>query len=296
MSQRVCLAIATFNRSLEVFNLLRWLRTLNDQPDEIIVVDQTAQHPSDVEAFLRAGNACGEFRWIRLDRPNLPTARNVAALNCSSDIMIFVDDDTIFPDGFISEYRRAFANSQVDAIAGGVIGPSGFRPATFSVKDYPSTLDSFMPKLVAWTGGFVDTVCGCNMAVRKTVMERVGGFDRNYVGTAMYEDKDFMRRVLEAGFRCEYRPEIALVHYLAEKGGCRNNFAPWFSEFEKASPHWRYALKFFSIGHFLRSVRVVFRSICFRKENVLQHPLLIPASVFSAVLALGQTYRTLDVR
>ena len=296
MSPRVCLAIATFNRSPELFNLLQWLGTLKDQPDEVVVVDQTPLHPSHVERFLREGGARGEFRWIRLDRPNLPTARNVAALNCSSDVMIFIDDDTIIPEGFITQYRRAFAESDVAAIAGGVISPLGFRPAIFSVNDYRSTLESFLPKFEAWTSSFVDSVCGCNMAVRKAVMDSVGGFDRNYVGTAMYEDKDFMRRVMESGFRCEYRPEIALVHYLAEKGGCRNNFAPWFSEFEKASPHWRYALKFFSIGHFLRSAKVVFRSICFRKENVLNDPLLIPVSVLSAALALGQTYRTLDVR
>lgn len=296
MRQRVCLAIATFNRSPELFNLLRWLRTLNDQPDEVVVVDQTPRHPSHIETYLLEGSARGEFRWIRLDRPNLPTARNVAALNCSSDIMVFVDDDTILPDGFISQYRRAFTESNVDAIAGGVIGPAGFRPAAFEVKHYRQTLQTFMPQFKAWTCDFVGSVCGCNMAVRKSVMERMGGFDRNYLGTAMYEDKDFMRRVMEAGYRCEYRSDIVLVHYLAETGGCRNSLAPWFSEFEKAGPHWRYALKFFSIGHFLRTVKVVFRSICFRKENVLKQPLLIPASLWSAFLALGQAYRTLNAR
>src|SRR5205085_12203743 len=59
----------------------------------------------------------------------------------------------------------------------------------------------------------VDWLPGCNISLRRTVLEQVGGFDPAYTLTNTREDMDFSFRVKRAGWRVVFNPAIAVVHY-----------------------------------------------------------------------------------
>lgn len=69
----------------------------------------------------------------------------------------------------------------------------------------------------------VDWICGASMLIRPAVLEAIGGFDENYF--LYYEETDFCRRALQAGFETWYIPESRVMHIsgqstrVTERGG-----------------------------------------------------------------------------
>jgi len=59
----------------------------------------------------------------------------------------------------------------------------------------------------------VDYVTGCGMLVRSEVFERIGLFDRRYF--IYYEDADFCRRALDAGFSVWCVPQARMWHKIS---------------------------------------------------------------------------------
>lgn len=76
-----------------------------------------------------------------------------------------------------------------------------------------------MPRLSQRT----DWVCGASMLIRPAVLAAIGGFDENYF--LYYEETDFCRRALQAGFETWYVPESRVMHIagqstrVTERGG-----------------------------------------------------------------------------
>jgi GT2 family glycosyltransferase len=62
---------------------------------------------------------------------------------------------------------------------------------------------------------------GANMSFRREVFDSVGGFDRNYVGSAILEDIDISVRLAAAGWKMVFEPKAELVHLSAPSGGVR---------------------------------------------------------------------------
>jgi len=64
----------------------------------------------------------------------------------------------------------------------------------------------------------VDYCSGACLAVRRSVFERLGGFDTRYA-PAYYEDVDLAFRLRENGYRVLYQPAAKIVHFEGSTGG-----------------------------------------------------------------------------
>ena len=67
----------------------------------------------------------------------------------------------------------------------------------------------------------IPSLKGANMSYRAEAVHQVGGFDRNYIGTALLEDTDYSHRVRVAGWKLIFEPAAELVHLSALTGGVR---------------------------------------------------------------------------
>lgn len=79
----------------------------------------------------------------------------------------------------------------------------------------------------------IDWVCGASMLIRPAVLDAIGGFDENYF--LYYEETDFCRRALRAGFETWYVPDSRVMHIagqstrVTERGGRPKRLpAYWF--------------------------------------------------------------------
>jgi len=191
---------------------------LQDYPDfELIIVDQTAKHSPEVEAFLRNRDN-PRYSYCLVTPPSLPAARNFGVARSTGEIVIFVDDDVLLDPGFIHAHVNAYNRSERIAAVGGRV-----RSGPIS-----SQLPAIIPKGV-WEGGLnypgtaeeLQTVMGCNMSLRRSVLKEIGGFDPSYVGNALREETDVCCRLRRAGYQIWYEPGAALDHLVASSGGCR---------------------------------------------------------------------------
>jgi cellulose synthase/poly-beta-1,6-N-acetylglucosamine synthase-like glycosyltransferase len=76
------------------------------------------------------------------------------------------------------------------------------------------------------------TAVGANMAVRRSVLDALGGFaphlGRNRGTLLCGEDHDFCQRVASAGYRSEYRPELKVRHWVPASRLRLRYFLRWF--------------------------------------------------------------------
>jgi N-acetylglucosaminyl-diphospho-decaprenol L-rhamnosyltransferase len=59
--------------------------------------------------------------------------------------------------------------------------------------------------------GFVEQPAGAFLMIRRDIWEKLGGLDEGF-HPVWFEDVDFCRRALDAGYRIEYVPEVKAVH------------------------------------------------------------------------------------
>ncbi|HVR38248.1 MAG TPA: glycosyltransferase family A protein, partial [Thermoanaerobaculia bacterium] len=79
------IAIPTYNRGAILVETIELLLALDPRADEIVIVDQTREHPADVAAKLEHWNRDKAIRWIRLEQPSIPHAMYIALASATSE-------------------------------------------------------------------------------------------------------------------------------------------------------------------------------------------------------------------
>lgn len=194
---------------------------------EIVVVDQTPKHTKEVEDYLAKKAREGAIRLFKAeDLPfqSLTKARNFGlAETPQAEIVIFTDDDVEVPAQFIKAHVAAYTDETVGAVAGRITVPGHTYP-----KENPEIIAG-----VTWFGAFINNFygtkeqdaegfVGCNFSLRRTVLEKVRGFDEAFTGNAIREDTDMAVRIRKAGYRIIFRPSAHLIHHMELEGGTRS--------------------------------------------------------------------------
>lgn len=207
----ITVAIPTYRREQVLIDTIRSLLDLEQRPEEILVIDQTAEHTSVTAASLRQWNESGEIRWHRLAQPSIPRAMNQGLLSARFDIVLFVDDDIVpFPD-LVAAHIDAHEQGH-RLVAGRVLQPWDEDTAgtSWSARRFASTesrdIDEFM---------------GGNFSVRRKDAIEAGGFDENFVRVAYNFEREFADRWRTRGGRIQFVPAAAIRHLKAESGGTR---------------------------------------------------------------------------
>ncbi|MEV0869278.1 glycosyltransferase family A protein [Brachybacterium paraconglomeratum] len=149
-------------------------------PFEVVVADnrstdgtaEVARHFSNrldirvVPAFERQGVNC---------------ARNAGIQAARGEIVVLLDADDRARPGVLAAFADAFAKEPALGIAGGIL--STRDPATYEME-HPQWYLPYLP--------------GCIMAIRREVIDAIGGFDESFVGG--HDEVDFCWRAQHAGF------------------------------------------------------------------------------------------------
>jgi GT2 family glycosyltransferase len=227
----VSVVVATIGRGRLLVQTVRGLLE-NDYPSfEVIVVDQTPEPDPDVVAFMEHNR--GRVTYVRRRQPGLPDARNAGVAVARGDVIVFVDDDVIPGRRLIAGHAGAYADSGIGGVAGRVLGVGGAPKTPERRKSHIAKI-RFMGLVVrdhfdADIRTRADHVRGCNMSFLRRAIDRAGGFDGRFGGSAHLEETDLALRVRAAGYRLVFEPDASLVHILEPVGGCRpKNLHDWF--------------------------------------------------------------------
>ena len=152
--------------------------------------------------------------------PGKSHALNTAVARAHGDLLVFTDDDVLPSPGWLAAYVRSFTETDADFAAGRVLplweapAPAWLSPdlyAALSIVDGGTR----RVRLVKGAADFIMPI-GANMAVRRRVFDRVGGWNPDLgklQGTLRTgEDHEFMLKMIAAGFTGVYEPEASVRH------------------------------------------------------------------------------------
>ncbi len=161
-------------------------------------------------------------KYIHLEKPGLPHARNVGIVTSTADIVLFMDDDAEMHSGCIEEHLRRHQSDERIGIVAGRIRQAG--AAQWADVSTVSTVDS---RTGTTTGNFdldfdgpIPYATGGHFSVKRSVLYRSGLFDARFRGPALFEDVDFSFRMRRCGYIVSYASSALVTHYSKDIGGC----------------------------------------------------------------------------
>ncbi len=204
-----------------------------DYPNfEVLVVDQTAKHQPEIQAYLEEMAEAGKIKWLRLDWASLPGARNYAVRRASGEIILFIDDDVQLTPGLLVAHTKNYVqNPEVGAVAGRVFDKMKLSDSGGDLQIEYLPPEAMDPGIAWYHIDLVHTIKpqqvltarGCNMSFRREIFTKYGlRFDERFGGSAVREESDFCLRVRQTGYKIWYDPEAHLVHLGEETGGCHD--------------------------------------------------------------------------
>ncbi len=180
-----------------------------DRVVEIILADQGP--PGNNSAYCqRLADRGVPLTHLLLDRPGVQHARNAAIRQATGALLLFTDDDCIVTPDWAQAIRRGFADPSRHCVVGRVY-PYGNVPGKLPC----SILERPHPRLFRGNQFPFDIGVGNNMAFRRKLLQRIGGFDETLgAGTPAKAcgDTEMFHRILKTGHTIAYQPEAVLYH------------------------------------------------------------------------------------
>ena len=172
----VSVLICTYNRRPFLEKLVDSIKVQLpvDFPIEILIVDNNS---SDGTAAYAQAVAAEEpaFNYLFEGQQGLSHARNAGAKAAAHDFLLYLDDDALLPPHYLPTLGRLLAEHDPDFL-GGPLYPLYLDPKP---DWFPESLE--IRRKTAQSGFDQDvTLTGANYGVRKSVLEKVGGFDPRY--------------------------------------------------------------------------------------------------------------------
>jgi GT2 family glycosyltransferase len=185
----------------------------NEHPDfDVVVVDQSDDDRTGeiVRAIARGDR---RLRYVHTMPPGLSRAYNVGIRLTTAPIIAFTDDDCVAARDWISSVARAFeGDPSAEMLYGRVAMPRDLEPRDGQVPVLPIERAERLDR----RNGFRIYGMGANYALRRTLFERIGGFDEILGGGGPLrssQDFDFQFRAYRAGAAVLLRPEVVVDHY-----------------------------------------------------------------------------------
>ncbi len=173
----------------------------------------TVHGPDDVESLTMVRECFPQVRAIESTVRNLSAQRNVGAQEARGDWIVYLDDDAWPGEGWLENLLAPFDDPEVAAVGGRVLHPDGslqLGRMAISAFGTPVTLNGAS----RGNGRVRCYATGGNAAVRRTALLEIGGFDENI--NYHLEDGDLSWRLVDRGFRVEYRDDATIYHQAAE--------------------------------------------------------------------------------
>ncbi len=204
--------VCTADREAKLKSLLASLSAVDILPDlsaELILVNNAPW--TDLGPIVREASTGLRMpvTYVTEFERGLARARNRGMLHARGDVIAFTDDDCVVDRSWLANiWRRFVSDPDLMGLGGRVeLANPADLPITVRTGDAPEQLACLEEVF-----GFMH---GCNMAFRRALFERIGGFDTDFgAGSALRagEDTEFVYRAFRAGAHIAYEPSVLVWH------------------------------------------------------------------------------------
>ena len=161
---------------------------------DVVVVDNGSTDDT-AGAVARAAAAGLAVRRIVVAEANRGKARNAGIASAAGELVIFCDDDTLPPRGFVEAHLRAHASAPASIVSGPIV-------------NVPDAEHLPPPGPQHYSRAFL---CTCNASVARAELDAVGGFDEGY-DLYGWEDTDLGVRLRDRGARRAWSWDAYIYH------------------------------------------------------------------------------------
>jgi GT2 family glycosyltransferase len=198
---RISVVICTYNGSATLRECLDGVTALRYPNFEVVVVSDGS---TDTSAEIAGGYE--SVRLIETPQEGLACARNTGMRAATGEIIAYIDDDAIPDRDWLTHLAATFGQGDFAAVGGPNVLPPNSGAIAQCVANAPGG-----PTHVLVSDRDAEHIPGCNMAVRKDALERIGGFDPQF--RAAGDDVDVCWRLLDAGDRIAFGPGAVVLHH-----------------------------------------------------------------------------------
>ena len=211
----VSVAISTLDRPDALARCLRSLADGTALPAEVVVVDQSPGETA--RQVVDAAQGLPRVVHVPQRRTGLSLGQNEAVARTTSAVVAVLDDDCVADPGWVEAVSRVLGDERPVDVVGGRVLPLEDGGAGLAVSSRTGTERlSFDRRDRPW-----DVGSGNNFAFRRAWFERVGGCDPRLGPGSPGRgacDIDLFYRLMRAGARAAYEPELLVLHERATRG------------------------------------------------------------------------------
>jgi len=188
--------IATRDRAAFLDRALASLREQREAPPfDVVVADNGSQDATAEVVARHAGGAAFPLRRVFVPEPNRGAARNRGVAEATGEVVVFVDDDVVLPEGFLAAHAREQAGPGWITVAGPIL-----NVPTFSDRPKPGPQN-----------GSRAFLCTCNASVARAAFDAAGGFDEQF-RLYGWEDTELGIRLRRLGVKRRFSWDAYLYH------------------------------------------------------------------------------------
>ncbi len=218
MTPKVSIIICAYNRANFV---KKGLNALNNQTSkkhlyEVIIVDNNSKDETKevCERFISSYPELN-LRYVLETKQGLSFARNKGINEAQANIISYIDDDATARNDFVENLLSAFENNPDFEALGGRVEPiyeNGKEPLWMSrfvfgivaKVDYGNVEKEFPKKFPT----------GCNMAFRKEILQKYGGFNTDIVYRG--DERYVFLKLKENNVKILYAPNVFVNHFIED--------------------------------------------------------------------------------
>jgi glycosyltransferase involved in cell wall biosynthesis len=186
---KISVCVALYNEEKNLKHLLDALLCQTKRPEEIIFVDDgSADNTREIIKSYAKKNE--SIRYFYQKNKGPASARNLAWKKGRGEIIVLTDGDCVPNNDWIEKITKPFEDHSVGAVGG-----------AYRTINKESLLASFIGyeferkyKMIEKKGNLVDSHGTYNLAIRKNILEKIGGFSEDYP-CASCEDLDLTYKV-----------------------------------------------------------------------------------------------------
>lgn len=212
-SPRFSVIVSSRGRPSLLMRTLTAIRQLDYPAFEIVVVGD-----SEALAAARCGPVA-ELKLVSFNEANIASARNLGIAHAAGEVCAFIDDDAVPEALWLRHHAEGLLRTGAVASVGYVRGPDGIgfqsRYETIGRDAVSQAMpaEGDKPFLPRQRGERPVKLVGTNMAIRRDVLLRLGGFYPSY--RYFLEDGDLSLRLAEGGYPVAVAPLAEVHHALA---------------------------------------------------------------------------------
>jgi glycosyltransferase involved in cell wall biosynthesis len=224
MTIQLTVVLATYNRAQLLEGALRALAS-QEVPDsltwEVVVVDNNSRDTTAQVVSAVSKTTASPVRYVFEPQQGVSHARNRGIAEARGSILAFTDDDALPAPDWIAQVAAAIGRWSAHGVGGRILprweaAPPQWLTSNRHLLNRLAVMDVGEGRLLPCPMEGRPQVWGANMAFRRELFERVGGFDSRLggVGTKLFrgEEVELINRALEHGLRIAYDPALTVLH------------------------------------------------------------------------------------